>query len=105
MLGNGLRCVFPYSNGGFLFFRVVNLEDSCNSRCSCTRNKFDPICGVNNVMYYSPCYAGCKQEHFSDNVKVNDANIHMFVISITNHRFRRTRSALVFQNKKNRHLW
>ena len=27
--------------------------------CNCLENRYDPVCGGNNVMYYSPCYAGC----------------------------------------------
>lgn len=47
-----------------------NLESTCNSRCGCSRLNYDPICGVDNVMYYSPCHAGCTKELSMDNSKV-----------------------------------
>ncbi|XP_033825571.1 solute carrier organic anion transporter family member 4A1-like [Periophthalmus magnuspinnatus] len=30
----------------------------CNSNCSCDR-LFNPVCGADHRMYFSPCYAGC----------------------------------------------
>ncbi|XP_066947164.1 solute carrier organic anion transporter family member 4A1 isoform X1 [Macrobrachium rosenbergii] len=38
---------------------VPNLNASCNSGCSCEDVPYDPICGTNNIMYFSPCHAGC----------------------------------------------
>ncbi|XP_068228926.1 solute carrier organic anion transporter family member 4A1 [Palaemon carinicauda] len=38
---------------------VPNLNASCNSECSCEYVPYDPICGTNNIMYFSPCHAGC----------------------------------------------
>ncbi|KAI1286015.1 Solute carrier organic anion transporter family member 4A1 [Halotydeus destructor] len=32
---------------------------SCNSHCSCSKYHYDPICGKDNVIYYSACHAGC----------------------------------------------
>jgi len=32
---------------------------SCNTNCSCSTNKFDPMCGSDSLMYLSPCHAGC----------------------------------------------
>lgn len=50
--------------------KVLALDDKCNSGCGCTTNKFSPICGVNGVTYYSPCYAGCDREIQTGDVKV-----------------------------------
>ncbi|XP_053312599.1 solute carrier organic anion transporter family member 2B1 [Spea bombifrons] len=36
----------------------------CSSRCSCSDNAFNPICGADGIEYISPCYAGCEQVHF-----------------------------------------
>ncbi|XP_029995169.1 solute carrier organic anion transporter family member 4A1 [Sphaeramia orbicularis] len=36
-----------------------NLTSGCNAGCSCAKELFNPVCGANGVMYYSPCYAGC----------------------------------------------
>ncbi|CAL8326376.1 unnamed protein product [Merluccius merluccius] len=31
----------------------------CNVGCSCARELYNPVCGVDSIMYYSPCHAGC----------------------------------------------
>ncbi|XP_041361759.1 solute carrier organic anion transporter family member 4A1-like [Gigantopelta aegis] len=38
---------------------VGNLNDTCNAGCGCTQEQYHPVCGKDNIMYYSPCYAGC----------------------------------------------
>lgn len=47
-----------------------HLEHDCNRMCSCSQQYYDPICGMDGVMYYSPCYAGCSKELSMDNSKV-----------------------------------
>lgn len=47
-----------------------SLDSPCNSKCSCNRKHYDPICGVDGVMYYSPCHAGCSKELSMENSKV-----------------------------------
>lgn len=47
-----------------------SLDSSCNSKCACNRKNYDPICGVDGVMYYSPCHAGCSKELSMENSKV-----------------------------------
>ncbi|PSN43734.1 Solute carrier organic anion transporter family member 4A1 [Blattella germanica] len=49
----------------------VSLESSCNADCECSRTQFDPICGLDDVMYYSPCYAGCTHE-----ISLHDAKVY-----------------------------
>ncbi|XP_034473892.1 solute carrier organic anion transporter family member 4A1 [Drosophila innubila] len=49
---------------------AISLEDSCNTNCGCSRTNYDPICGANGVMYYSPCFAGCRQEEQLDTLKI-----------------------------------
>lgn len=46
------------------------LDSDCNKMCSCSRQNYDPICGIDGVMYYSPCHAGCTKEISMDNSKV-----------------------------------
>lgn len=46
------------------------LDNQCNSMCSCSRLNYDPICGIDGVMYYSPCHAGCSKEINMENSKV-----------------------------------
>lgn len=50
--------------------KTFHLESECNSMCKCSRSNYDPICGVDGVMYYSPCHAGCFKELNMDNSKV-----------------------------------
>lgn len=38
-----------------------NLTSTCNLDCSCS-NDFDPVCGSNDILYYSACHAGCTTE-------------------------------------------
>ncbi|PRD30160.1 UNVERIFIED_CONTAM: Slco4a1 [Trichonephila clavipes] len=40
----------------------------CNADCLCSDRNYDPVCGVDNVIYFSPCYAGC-QTVFQDRDK------------------------------------
>ncbi|XP_066446834.1 solute carrier organic anion transporter family member 1C1-like isoform X2 [Eleutherodactylus coqui] len=36
------------------------LYPTCNGDCRCSTQQWDPVCGVNNITYMSPCLAGCK---------------------------------------------
>ncbi|XP_071956884.1 solute carrier organic anion transporter family member 4A1-like [Antedon mediterranea] len=36
----------------------TNINANCNIDCRCGQ-EYDPICGIDNVMYYSGCHAGC----------------------------------------------
>lgn len=63
--------VFVINVNIIIFSRIYfNLNDECNSKCNCNEYKFDPVCGANNVMYYSPCYAGCGEEYTIGDSKV-----------------------------------
>ncbi|XP_009891883.1 PREDICTED: solute carrier organic anion transporter family member 4A1 [Charadrius vociferus] len=39
----------------------LNLTAACNAECGCLRETYSPVCGSDDVMYYSPCHAGCKE--------------------------------------------
>lgn len=42
----------------------LNLLNECNSRCGCTTDIFEPVCGPDEeTTYFSPCFAGC--HHFN----------------------------------------
>ncbi|KAM6473200.1 solute carrier organic anion transporter family member 4C1 [Liasis olivaceus] len=53
---------------------LSNLTAPCNAHCRCLRSDFLPICGADEVQYFSPCYAGCttvvlqkhEAKHFSN---------------------------------------
>ncbi|XP_048577938.1 solute carrier organic anion transporter family member 4A1 isoform X1 [Nematostella vectensis] len=36
-----------------------SLTAPCNQNCSCLRSNYNPVCGVNGIMYFAPCQAGC----------------------------------------------
>lgn len=56
------------SSSGFLLFLPHTcssaleevLTDSCNAACRCVRQVYNPVCGADATMYYSPCHAGCR---------------------------------------------
>uniref|UniRef100_UPI00358F6865 solute carrier organic anion transporter family member 4A1-like n=1 Tax=Myxine glutinosa TaxID=7769 RepID=UPI00358F6865 len=39
---------------------VDPLVSSCNTNCSCTHSTYNPVCGTDQITYYSPCHAGCR---------------------------------------------
>jgi organic anion transporter 4A len=43
--------------------KLDSFKSSCNSDCFCSRTHYDPICGTDNIQYYSPCYAACQQSN------------------------------------------
>lgn len=49
---------------------AFSLDSGCNRKCDCSRRQYDPICGADGIMYYSPCHAGCTNELSMDGAKV-----------------------------------
>uniref|UniRef100_A0A9J8A222 Solute carrier organic anion transporter family member n=1 Tax=Cyprinus carpio carpio TaxID=630221 RepID=A0A9J8A222_CYPCA len=41
------------------FSDLGNLTAACNTGCHCVKELFNPVCGADGVMYFSPCHAGC----------------------------------------------
>ncbi|XP_071477935.1 solute carrier organic anion transporter family member 4A1-like [Diadema antillarum] len=41
------------------------VDNVCNEDCKCTHD-FQPVCGHDDVLYYSPCHAGCSFKNSSD---------------------------------------
>ncbi|XP_009977638.1 PREDICTED: solute carrier organic anion transporter family member 4A1 [Tauraco erythrolophus] len=39
----------------------LNLTAACNAECGCLQETYSPVCGSDDIMYYSPCHAGCKK--------------------------------------------
>ena len=38
-----------------------NLTATCNMDCNC-EDAYDPVCGSDDILYYSSCHAGCAME-------------------------------------------
>ncbi|XP_067410215.1 solute carrier organic anion transporter family member 4A1 [Emydura macquarii macquarii] len=47
-----------------------NLTAACNTECGCLREIYSPVCGSDDIMYYSPCHAGCKTSLLESGKKV-----------------------------------
>lgn len=39
----------------------LNLTAACNAQCGCLQENYSPVCGTDDIMYYSPCHAGCRK--------------------------------------------
>ena len=59
-----------------------NITSACNLDCGCRENRYDPVCGGNDVMYYSPCYAGCKNSVSIGKKKVPDSVVFVKLVKI-----------------------
>lgn len=60
----------PDARATEIFFLPKTLDNACNSKCTCSKMNYEPICGADGVMYYSPCHAGCAEEVNLENAKV-----------------------------------
>eukprot|EP00058_Branchiostoma_floridae_P020586 XP_002606076.1 hypothetical protein BRAFLDRAFT_125100 [Branchiostoma floridae] len=38
----------------------TSLIDGCNARCGCSSDQYQPVCGGDELVYFSPCLAGCQ---------------------------------------------
>ncbi|KAL3243591.1 hypothetical protein MRX96_020184 [Rhipicephalus microplus] len=51
----------------------LNPVNECNSRCSCSTDLFEPVCGPDEeTNYFSPCFAGCHNFNESDSKQLLD---------------------------------
>ncbi|CAH2278562.1 solute carrier organic anion transporter family member 1C1-like [Pelobates cultripes] len=49
-----------YNGSQLDVFQDEFLYSPCNADCRCSLNRWDPVCGENDVTYMSACLAGCK---------------------------------------------
>uniref|UniRef100_A0A8C4RZH6 Solute carrier organic anion transporter family member n=1 Tax=Erpetoichthys calabaricus TaxID=27687 RepID=A0A8C4RZH6_ERPCA len=47
-----------------------NLSAPCNAGCECDHSEYSPVCGEDNIIYFSPCHAGCKDLVLQNKTKV-----------------------------------
>uniref|UniRef100_A0A8D0C2Z1 Solute carrier organic anion transporter family member n=1 Tax=Salvator merianae TaxID=96440 RepID=A0A8D0C2Z1_SALMN len=38
---------------------LSNFTAPCNAHCRCLRSEYFPVCGTDEIQYFSPCFAGC----------------------------------------------
>ncbi|XP_075259336.1 solute carrier organic anion transporter family member 4A1-like isoform X2 [Convolutriloba macropyga] len=46
---------------------VSSLDAYCNLDCNCINEDYFPVCGADNIQYYSPCHAGCTARSSTNN--------------------------------------
>ena len=46
---------------------TADLLSPCNTGCQCDTQQFEPVCGSDSVMYFTPCHAGCSYDYIIDN--------------------------------------
>ncbi|XP_067856884.1 solute carrier organic anion transporter family member 4A1 [Heptranchias perlo] len=59
-------------NGSF-YDGTINLTAACNAECKCLMDMYNPVCGADGLMYYSPCHAGCTE--FNTTLSANGRKI------------------------------
>ena len=55
-----VRLSFPLSLTHSSVAMVGPGNSSCATMCQCSNAVYEPVCGNNNVMYFSACSAGCQ---------------------------------------------
>lgn len=66
----------------FLFNSVydgaINVTATCNADCNCLMELYNPVCGADGLMYYSPCHAGCTE--FNSTLSPNGRKVTYSII-------------------------
>ena len=44
----------------FIFSTDTGLAALCNEKCVCPIEAMNPVCGTDQLTYFSPCHAGCR---------------------------------------------
>lgn len=52
--------IFLFSESYFSATGLNGVQVACNLNCSCSLVTINPVCGEDNLAYFSPCLAGCK---------------------------------------------
>ncbi|NWR45989.1 SO4C1 protein, partial [Regulus satrapa] len=48
---------------------LQNLTAPCNANCMCSRSMYYPVCGSDEIQYFSPCFAGCASYLYDNMIK------------------------------------
>ena len=46
---------------------------SCNYDCMCTSSIYEPVCGADDLTYFSPCRAGCMKRPDENDLSVSNS--------------------------------
>ncbi|EDO31714.1 predicted protein, partial [Nematostella vectensis] len=57
----------PYGNNSVT---GPNMTTLCNVGCQCSSTDYFPVCGVDKITYFSPCYAGCQKRIGTERPKI-----------------------------------
>nr|XP_054754834.1 solute carrier organic anion transporter family member 4A1-like [Lytechinus pictus] len=58
-----------YTNTSLVFEGdEADINSACNTNCGCG-SAFDPVCGSNGILYYTPCHAGCDVINTTSSIK------------------------------------
>ena len=50
--------------------KLPNLLSDCNQHCNCDGASYRPVCGFNEVSYFSPCHAGCSGSYQQNDTEI-----------------------------------
>lgn len=75
----------------------LSLISNCNSHCKCLEYDYNPICGIDNIMYYSSCHAGCLSSYY---VKGTQIYTNCSCIKVDNEANRLNFGKFDFSNKE-----
>lgn len=57
-----------YPNNAYISSEDITIA-SCNSDCMCNSTIFEPVCGADDLTYFSPCRAGCQKTFMNDSTE------------------------------------
>ncbi|XP_074660705.1 solute carrier organic anion transporter family member 5A1-like isoform X2 [Tubulanus polymorphus] len=48
-----------HNGSGSIEASSINVSSSCNINCKCNTRHYNPVCGYDQITYFSSCHAGC----------------------------------------------
>ncbi|XP_055508066.1 solute carrier organic anion transporter family member 4A1 [Leucoraja erinacea] len=68
---------------GSVYDGAINVTATCNADCNCLMELYNPVCGADGLMYYSPCHAGCTE--FNSTLSPNGRKIFHNCLCVMEH--------------------